>query len=407
MTDESTPNIPTGAALSPLNPEYQKDPVALLDRVREADRVVFDPTLVRYIVSRFDDVYAILSDRELGVDPRKAKEGTFTHKFLPREEGREPTMLFLDPPDHTRLRALVSKAFTARAIEKMRGRIEEIANELLDKVDPAQPFDLIATFCQPYPTIIITEMLGVDPADQAAFTRWTDDALAVSFDLFASDEMKKRAQAAHTEMRTYLRNAVAERRAAPRADLITGLLQAEAEGSFFNDAEIVSMIALLIGAGNGTMSDMLGSGMKNLLEHPEQAQMLRDDPSLIPNAVEEMLRFEGPVTFSGRITVDNRPIAGCPMGPGESVTLSLAGANYDPRVHQDPHKFDVTREKVDHLSFGGGRRHCLGAPLARLEAQIAVRTLLHRFPKLRLEKQEYLWKRSAGMRGLERLMVVG
>ena len=408
MTTEPAANVPTGIALSPLNPEYQKDPFTLLDQVREADRVVHDPALGRHIVGRFDDVYAILNDRDLAVDPRKAAEGTFNQMFRergPDGEEMQLSMLFLDPPDHTRLRALVTKAFTPRAIERMRPRIEEIANELLDQVDATQPFDLMTAFCQPYPTIVIAEMLGVDPKDQADFKRWTDDGVAAGFDPFASEEVKKKAEIASAELEVYLRSAVADRRAEPRDDLISALLAAEEAGSFFNDDEVVAMIGLLLGAGNITTTDLLGNGMKNLLEHPDQVQLLRDDPSLIVNAVEEMLRFEGPVTFSGRITVDDREIAGCPMHKGESVTVALGAANYDPRLHKDPHKFDVTREDIDHVAFGGGRRYCLGAPLARLEAQIGVRTLLERFPTLRMEPQEYVWKTVPGFRGLATLTV--
>ncbi|MEO6397494.1 MAG: cytochrome P450 [Tepidiformaceae bacterium] len=404
MSDQPKP-LPNGLALSPRNPEYQKDPFTLLDEVREAGRIQHDPMLGRYIVSRFEDVQAILNDRDLAVDPRKAAAGTFNQLFRNRSDDREPSMLFLDPPDHTRLRALVTKAFTPRAIEKMRPRIEEIANELIDAIGDAPSFDLMTTFCQPYPTIVIAEMLGVDPADQADFKRWTDEGVAAGFDPFASEETKRRAEASRAELETYLRRAIAERRAEPRQDLITGLLTAEENGSFFNDEEVVSMIALLLGAGNVTTTDLLGNGMKNLLEHPEQATMLRDDPSLLANAVEEMLRFEGPVTYSGRITVDEREIAGCPMHAGQSITVSLGGANYDPRLHENPHKFDITREDIDHLAFGGGRRYCIGAPLARLEALIGVQTLLARFPALRLAEQEYEWKTVPGFRGLERLAV--
>ena len=407
MTDQpATSPVPNGLALSPRNPEYQKDPFTLLDEVREAGRIQHDPLLGRYIVSRYEDVHAILNDRDLAVDPRKAAEGTFNKMFRNQTDGREPSMLFLDPPDHTRLRALVTKAFTPRSIEKMRPRIEEIANELIDAVGHVPSFDLMTAFCQPYPTIVIAEMLGVDSADQADFKRWTDEGVAAGFDPFASEETKQRAVAARDQLEAYLRRAIAERRAGPREDLITGLLSAEEDGSFFNDNEVVSMIALLLGAGNVTTTDLLGNGLKNLLEHPEQASMLRDDPELLGNAVEEMLRFEGPVTYSGRITVDEREIAGCPMHAGQSITVSLAGANYDPRLHQDPHSFDITREDIDHVAFGGGRRYCLGAPLARLEAQIGVQTLLARFPNLRLAEQEYEWKTVPGFRGLERLEVL-
>jgi cytochrome P450 len=407
MTESQTRDIPLGIALTPLNPEYQQDPFTLLDRVREADRAIWDEQFGRWLVARFDDVHAILNDRELLVDPRKANEKSFNAMFRQRllGEDREPSMLFQDPPAHTRLRGLVSKAFTPRSIEQMRPRIEEIANELLDKVEGQRRFDLMAAFCQPYPTIVIAEMLGVDPKDQADFKRWTDDSVAAGFDPFASEEVRQRAMQAGQELEAYLRQTIADRRAEPRDDLITAMLRAEEHGDFLNDAEVLSMIGLLLAAGNVTTTDLLGNGMKNLLQHPEQAQLLRERPELIENAVEEMLRYEGPVTFSGRIVPDDREIAGCPMRKGDSVTVALGGANYDPRLHKDPHRFDVTREDFDHVAFGGGRRYCLGAPLARLETQIGVRVLLTRFPELKLAPQELRWKRVPGFRGLEELWV--
>lgn len=410
MTQQQTkPEIPLGMALSPMNPAYQENPFTLLDEVREAGRIHHDTMLGRYLVARFDDVYAILNDRELMVDPRKAAEGTFNRIFnraeMMEERDVQPSMLFLDPPDHTRLRSLVSKAFTPRSIEKMRDRIGEIANELLDKVEGQKSFDLMAAYCQPYPTIVIAEMLGVDPKDQADFKRWTDDSVAAGFDPFASEEKKKKAMEAGEAMNAYLRRTIAERRAEPKDDLITAMLQAEDNGDFFNDDEVVTMVGLLLAAGNVTTTDLLGNGFKNLFQHPEQVKMLQDDPSLIVNAVEEMLRYEGPVTFSGRITPDDREIAGCPVSGGQSVTVALGGANYDPRLHKDPHKFDIRREDVDHVAFGGGRRYCLGAPLARLEAQIGVLTLLKRFPNIRMPEQELVWKTVPGFRGLEKLIV--
>ncbi len=408
MTTEQ--HIPLGIELMPMNPKYQEDPFTLLDEVREADRVVFDEMFQRYIVSRFEDVHAVLNDRELVVDPRKAAPDTFNANFRRQMEDstgyqRQQSMLFLDPPDHTRLRGLVSRAFTPRAIEGMRTRIGEIANELLDKVDGQESFDLMKAFCEPYPTIVIAEMLGVDPKDQADFKRWTDDSVAAGFDPFASEETRQKAMAAGEALDAYLRRVVAERRAEPRDDLITGMIRAEENGDFLNDDEIVTMIGLLLAAGNVTTTDLLGNGMKNLLSQPEQVQLLHDKPELILNAVEEMLRFEGPVTFSGRITPDEREVAGCPVHQGQSVMVSLGGANYDPRLHKDPHKFDITREDVDHVAFGGGRRYCLGAPLARLETQIGVLTLLDRFPSLRLAEQEFTWKKVPGFRGLEKLVV--
>ncbi|WBL35209.1 cytochrome P450 [Tepidiforma flava] len=272
MTDTTTNEVPLGIALTPLNPEYQRDPFSLLDRVREADRVVWDEQFGRWLVARFEDVHAILNDRDLLVDPRKANEKSFNAMFRQRllGEDREPSMLFQDPPVHTRLRGLVSKAFTPRAIERMRGRIEEIANELCDRVEGQERFDLMAAFCQPYPTIVIAEMLGVDPKDQADFKRWTDDSVAAGFDPFASEETRQKAMKAGEELQAYLRRVIAERRAEPRDDLITAMLKAEDNGDFLNDEEVLSMIGLLLAAGNVTTTDLLGNGMKNLLQHPDQ-----------------------------------------------------------------------------------------------------------------------------------------
>lgn len=410
MTTEETAKIPLGMDLLPMNPAYQEDPVTLLDQVREAGRIVHDEAFGRYIVSRFEDVYAVLNDRSMCVDPRKAGSNTFEARFgeaVAGGEKREMSMLFLDPPEHDRLRALVSKAFTPRSVESMRGRIGEIANELLDKVDGQPSFDLMTAFCQPFPTIVIAEMLGVDAGDQADFKRWTDAIVAATFDPFASNEVKERARVADEAFRAYLKAALAERTKNPRQDLLTGLIQAEEKGDFLNEGEIVTMVSLLLAAGNVTTTDLLGNGMKNLLQHPDQVQRLRENPDLIVNAVEEMLRFEGPVTFSGRITPDAREVAGCPVAAGQSITVSLAGANYDPRLHKNPHDFDISREDIDHIAFGGGVHYCLGAPLARLETQVGVMTLLTRFPNLRLARGESLtWKTVPGFRGLERLTVL-
>lgn len=400
--------IPGGMQLMPMNPEFQANPYRLMGEVREAARVVHDEMTGRHLVGRFEDAYAILNDRDLGVDPRKANQNSFMRAVMAarrEEQDREPSMLQLDPPDHTRLRALVSKAFTPRSVEAMRPRIYEIANELLDRVEGRPSFDLMEAFCQPYPTIVIAEMLGVDPADQGRFKEWSDKVVASGFNAFASEEVQKAAQEARDALDEYLRRVIAERRDEPRDDLITRLVQAEDNGDFLNDDEVIAMISLLLLAGNLTTTDLLGNGMKNLLNHPDQARLLRDDPSLIPNAVEEMLRFEGPVTQTGRIVLEDREVAGCPMHKGDSIGVLIGAVNYDPRLHKDPEAFDVTREDIDHLAFGGGRRYCLGAPLARLEAAIGVETLLQRFPNLRLADQELVYKTVPVFRGLERLLV--
>lgn len=401
-------DLPLGMALMPMNPAWQENPYRLLDQLREAGRLIFDPAFQRYIVTGYRDVEAVLHDRDLAVDPRKAAENSFNRQVRATRmaaDDRRPSMLFLDPPEHTRLRALVQKAFTPRAVERMAPRVEEIANALLDAVEAEPSWDFMAAFAMQLPTIVIAEMLGVNPADRADFKRWSDTVVAAGFDPFATDEMRERAARAGEEFDAYVRRAIAERRAAPRDDLITGMIHAEEAGDFLDDEEILSMIRLLLTAGNVTTTDLMGNGLLALLTYRGQWEKLVADPTLIANTIEEMLRWDPPVTMSGRITQGDRVIAGCPVAHGQSLTVALGAANFDPEVHKDPWTFDITRDDPHHVSFGGGRRYCLGSSLARLEATAGIGTLVKRFPSLRLVEQEITRKRVPGFRGLERLLV--
>jgi hypothetical protein len=317
---------------------------------------------------------------------------------------RQPSMLFADPPYHTRLRGLVSKAFTAKRVEQMRPRIQEIVDELLDAIESADEIDLIEAFAGPLPTIVIAEMLGVDPADRADFKRWSDLGV-MNFNPLLTAEERERVNEAGAAMDGYLRRVIEERRAKPQLDLVTSLITAEEGGDQLTDDEIVTMCSLLLAAGNLTTTDLIGNGVLTLLRNPGELKKLRDDPSLIKNAVEEMLRFESPVLMSGRTPLEDRTIAGAEVGAGQSVTPILAAANRDPAAYPNPEQFDITREKTDHHSFGGGVHYCLGAPLARAEAQIAVGTLVQRFPAMRLSNSPLAWRRVPGFRGLAKLPV--
>ncbi len=360
--------VPTGVALTALDPEFQREPDARLDVLREREPVHHDQVLQRWLIARHDDVDALLRDRSLSADPRNGRPGTFMAAFV-APDGREPSILFLDAPEHDRLRGLVSKAFTPRAIEQMAPRIQEIVDDLLDRVAPADGFDLIEDFAGPLPTIVIAEMLGVDPADRRDFKRWSDDGV-MAFDPLLSDEMKERVVASSAELDAYFRRAIAERRSHPRDDLISSLIAVEEGGVRLTDEEIVTMCGLLLAAGNVTTTDLIGNGVRALLEHRDQFELLRADPSLIKNAVEEMLRYDSPVTETGRIPLSDVAIRGCPMASGDSLVPILGAANHDPDVYPEPHRFDIARADTHHHSFGGGIHFCLGAPLARLEAQL-------------------------------------
>ncbi|HXJ84152.1 MAG TPA: cytochrome P450 [Candidatus Methylomirabilis sp.] len=402
MSDDISEPVPTGVELTALDEAFRADPYPVLARLRAREPVHHDQMINRWVLTRSEDVDGVLRDRSMSVDPRKANEGTFMRIF---ERFGEFSMLFQDPPDHTRLRALVSKAFTARAVERLGPRIREIIDELLGAVAGRDRFDVIEAFAGPLPVIVIAEMLGVDPADCQDFKRWSD-AEAMSLNPLLTEDERAAADEAGEELHVYLRRALAERRAQPKDDLISAMIAVEEAGDHLTDSEMVSMCELLLAAGNVTTTDLIGNGLWTLLRHPDQIQKLRDDPSLIWNAVEEMLRFESPVVQTARIPMRDLEIGGCPIRQGESVMVSLAAANRDPERYPEPDRFDVTRKDVRHHSFGGGAHFCLGAPLARLETQLAIAALVQRFPRLRLSDEPLEWRALPTFRGLKKLWVL-
>lgn len=401
--------IPTGMQLTPMDPAYREDPHAALDILRDHDPIHYNQLLDSYLLTRYADVFEVLRDRSLSVDPRTIVSNSpiaqLRRERFEGEDAGEPSMLFLDPPEHDRLRGLVNKAFTPRAVERMGPRIQEITDEILDRVLPQGEFDIIADFSAPLPTIVIAEMLGVDPGDQARFKAWSDD-IVQGLNPFISQAQREQLQKSGEELGAYLREAIETRRRDRRPDLITAMIEAEENGNQMTTDEIATMVGLLLAAGNLTTTDLIGNGVYALLRNPAELARLREEPSLIVNAVEEMLRYDPPVVQSGRHTLTDREVAGCPMHAGQQIGVSLVGANHDPAVFPDPHRFDIARENVDHLSFGGGRRYCLGANLARLEAQIAIGTLAQRAPKLRLVSDAPIEHRALpAFRGLTSLRV--
>lgn len=402
-------HVPTGVELTALDERFRADPYPVLDELRESEPVHHDEVVNRWVLTRHDDVVKVINDRSLSQDPRNAADGTYMSLYrtqLNTDDGDyQPSILFLDAPDHTRLRGLVTKAFTPRAVERMRPRIQEIVDELLDAVADQDGFDLMDAFAMPLPTVVIAEMLGVNAADQADFKRWSDESI-LSFNPMISDEERERANAAFTAMDEYLAGAVGERRETPGDDLISSMIAVEEAGDQLTNAEIVTMTSLLLTAGNVTTTDLIGNGVHALLEYPDELQKLRDDLSLIKNTVEEILRYDSPIVQTVRVTLSDTNLEGCPVSTGQSVVPLLAAANHDPAVYPDPHRFDVTREDIHHQSFGGGVHYCLGAPLARLEAEIGIGTLVQRFPNLRAADEPLEWRKLPSFRGLIKLPVL-
>ncbi|NQX94074.1 MAG: cytochrome P450 [Erythrobacter sp.] len=342
-----------------------------------------DEEFHRIHVASADDVARILRDKELWTDPKKANEDAYIRLLInDRGDGSgEPSMLFLDDPDHAQLRKLLNAAFTPRAVEAMRPRARQIAEHLLDSVKE-QEFDFMARVAGPYPTIVIAEMLGVDPAQRADF--------------------KRRSDAANDAL---LRAEVRKRRETASDDLIGAMVATEESGYSLTEDEIVQPCNLLLIAGNITTTDLIGNGLKALMDHRDQWEALKTDPELIKNAVEEMLRYDSPVTYSARIANADREMRGCPIHKGESICTALAAAKHDPELNAEPERFDITREGIRHHSFGGGRHFCLGAPLARLEAQELFAALIARLPNVKPGGEPPIYRAIPSFRGMREYWV--
>jgi cytochrome P450 len=313
-------------------------------------------------------------------------------------------MLFLDPPDHTRLRALVSKAFTPQTIQALMPRMRTIMTELLDQIPDPTAFDLMEAIASPLPVMVIAELLGVPPQDHAQFKAWSD-ARARGLEPTMKPHERAAAIAAGEALDTYFLGIINARRKEPRHDLISALVAAEEAGETLSEREVQVMLRLLMIAGNETTTNLIGNGMLALLRHPEQLQMLRHNPNLMPTAVEELLRYDAPVQLDGRTTREELDMGGRHLMKGQSVTMLIGSANHDPDVFHCPEQLDITRKEASNISFGRGIHHCLGAPLARLEGRIAFEMLLERFPRLRLLTKHPVFKDNVVLRGLKELPI--
>jgi cytochrome P450 len=314
-------------------------------------------------------------------------------------------MLVSDPPDHTRLRTLVQKAFTPRMVDHLRPRIQSVVDELLDKaLEGGGEFDLIEHLAYPLPVIVIAELLGVPAEDRATFHDWSA-ALAASLDPLVTSEMMDRAWVSRDALHAYLRGIISERRRNPRGDLISALVAVEEQGDTLSEPELVVMCTLLLIAGHETTVNLIGNGMQALLRHPDQLTRLRERPALITPAIEELLRFDPPVQMTGRMLLEDVQLGGKTIPAGEFVLPLLGAANRDPNQFSNPDQLDISRNPNPHVAFGRGIHFCLGAPLARVEGQIVIGSLIRRCPNLRLNGQPKR-RDQITLRGLDSLPVV-
>jgi cytochrome P450 len=313
------------------------------------------------------------------------------------------TMLKADPPDHTRLRSLANEAFKPKYINQLRGRIEEITNQLLDEVQPAGKMDLISEFAFPLPITVICEMFGVPASDHKKFSKWSTDIITSG--ILNSETPTLGPE--FMQLAGYIRGLIDDHRKSPREDVITQLISAEQVGDHLNDMELLSTIIMLLIAGHETTVHLIGNGMLALLQNPDQLEKLKQDPALIKPAVEELLRYTNPVQVVNRYAAEDIEIGGQKIPRGSHMLLVIASANRDPGHVADPDKLDITREEARHMAFSQGIHYCLGAPLARLEGEIAFNTLLKRLPNIQLDiaPEDLQWRPTLELHGLQSLPV--
>ena len=381
MTD-----VRTAPSWNPFDPEFLVDPYPTYARLRDEDPVHRTP-IGTLLVSRYDDVHRVLRDTETSVSRFESRTEVPEH-MLPLQQVRAervPSILGLDPPDHTRLRGLVQRTFTPRAIGRMRDQTTAIVDDLLDKLDEHGEIDLIGEYAFVIPFAVIHSMLGLPETDVAKVRAWSH-ALTQTLEPFLTPEQVSAALEGGIRMDAYLTDAVAQKRREPADDLLTHLIEVEEEGDRMSEEELLSMLSLLFVAGHETTVNLIGNGTHALLQHPDQLALVRDDESVDAKVADELLRWDSPVQTSGRRLLHDTVISGVEVAADELVLTALGSANRDPAFWGDTaDTLDVTRkDAARHVSFGSGIHHCLGAALARMEGEIAITRFVRRFPELAL-----------------------
>lgn len=387
MADTDPP--PPILQLTPLNPDFRDDAHAIYARLREGHPVYRDEMAGSWIITRYKLARELLNDRTMLRGPDKAEPpGPFTQRLVENfdtdpetGERRSYSILLMDEPHHSRVRTPLAKALYARAA-KCKPLVDEIIDEKLDAVEPRGRFDVLDDFSIPLPIDVIGAILGVDVERRVEFRDWSEGVIQV-LNPFRTPEQTAHLERAGEAIRDYFTAMMDARRRAPQDDLVTDMVQVQAEAKLKDEELISNLIGLLVG-GNLTTSDLIGNGVYALLTHPEQLAAFKADPSMAPQVVEEILRYDGPVDITARVTPREMEVGGCPMKARQSVISLLRASNHDPDVFDDPDAFNIARKPGPHIAFGGGSHICIGAPLARIEAQAALVKLFQRFPNLRL-----------------------
>ncbi len=389
------------ALYDPYDPDFHSNPHPYFHRLRAQDPVYYHEPTRSWLLTRYDDVFAGLSDRRLSADRFHLSDANIQASPLLRALGS--MMLFKDAPAHTRMRSLVSKAFTPRAVTEMQPRTQAIAAELLSRCADSGEMDAVNDFAAPLPVTVIASMLGIPSNDYPLFKRWSDDLVKIADGTLAAAAFPQ-AERSAAELYRYLEDAFADRRRASRDDLISRLVAARDEGDALSNDELFATCVLLLIAGHETTTNLIGNGTLALLRNPDQLELLHRRPELIGNAIEELLRFEAPFQITSRVAAEDMRLRGKAIKKDEEVVLCLTAANRDPERFDDPDRLALTRAEVQHVAFGHGIHFCLGAALARIEGQVAIGALIQ-LPGLELATSTPVWKPGVALRGLETLPV--
>jgi hypothetical protein len=412
MSDAPLPGV---FQLTPLNPEFNADPHKLLDRLRGACPVYRDQQAGTFILTRHADVRSVLGDTTMWRSPERAEEASYIQRALLEqrvegirmsEEEARSGILLMDEPDHMRIRGPFAKALYKR-VAKCKPLVQLVVDQYLAPLKGLQNFDAMEAFALRVPIDVIARILGVDESRLTEFREWSEGAI-LGLNPFRSEEETQRLVVCTNAMSSYMGKLMARRRAEPKDDLVSDMMALQAEGAPLGDGEISNNLQGLLIGGNLTTTDLIGNAIWLFLTHPAELGKLKADPSLINNAVEEVLRYESPVDITGRIAPRDMEVGGCPVKPHQSLFASLRGANRDPQAFPDPHRFDIARKDAPHVAFGGGLHLCIGAPLARMEAQVAITSFFDAFPNARLADPDMKpqWRTMPFFRGLKKLMVL-
>jgi cytochrome P450 len=411
MPDQN--GLPSGFELTRLDPEFRQNPHPRLTALREQCPVHRDPLLGAFFVTRYDDARSILTDRTMWRTAQRAEpEANILHARLRneptelvqmRDGGEVRNIIFMENPDHARVRPPLQKALYAR-VAKCKPDVEKIVGRVLDGFEDRDSVDLIEELCVPVPVMVIAHILGVDEGRFHEFRDWSE-GLIQSLNMMRTPEQTAHYVRAVKALVPFFEAEIASRRKEPRDDLISDIIDAIEHGTEISDHEILHNLMGFLVAGNLTTTDLIGNGIYLFLTHPDQLAKLTTDWRLLGPAIEEVLRYEPPVDGTIRVASHDLEMHGCHIRQSQAILTSFPAANRDPRVFAQPDVFDITREAKPHMSFGGGAHICIGAPLARLEAQVVFRMLFERFPRMRHAGDAPVWKATPAFHGLERLPV--